>query len=78
MSGMSAVAGASSARRPSRLPRVPPSIFSMAFGLAGLAAAWQAAARLLSIPLAVPDALRGRMADVQAAVLGFGHDAPPR
>jgi len=79
MSGMSAVAGASGARRANRLPRIPPSIFSMAFGLAGLAAAWQAAARLLAIPLAVPDALFILAAAVWAVlVAGYLAQGPAR
>jgi tellurite resistance protein len=37
--------------------RVPPNLFSMAFGLAGLADAWRAAEPVLGVPAAVPDAL---------------------
>jgi tellurite resistance protein len=45
-------------------PRVPPNLFGIALGIAGLALAWQAAVPLLGIPQAVPDAL-----DVLDAVL---------
>jgi tellurite resistance protein len=45
-------------------PRVPPNLFGIALGVAGLALAWHAAVPLLGIPQTVPDAL-----DVLAAVL---------
>jgi tellurite resistance protein len=45
-------------------PRVPPNLFGIALGMAGLALAWHAAGPLLGIPQTVPDAL-----DVLAAVL---------
>jgi len=45
-------------------PRVPPNLFGIALGVAGLALAWHAAVPLLGIPPTVPDAL-----DVLAAVL---------
>jgi tellurite resistance protein len=45
-------------------PRVPPNLFGIALGMAGLALAWHAAVPLLGIPQTVPDAL-----DVLAAVL---------
>jgi tellurite resistance protein len=45
-------------------PRVPPNLFGIALGIAGLALAWHAAVPLLGIPQTVPDAL-----DVLAAVL---------
>jgi hypothetical protein len=38
-------------------PRVPPNLFAIALGAAGLAVAWEAAAPLLGTPQAVPDAL---------------------
>ena len=38
-------------------PRVPPSLFAIALGMAGLTLAWQAAVPVLRIPQAVPDAL---------------------
>ena len=38
-------------------PRVPPSLFAIALGVAGLAEAWRAAGPLLGTPQAVPDAL---------------------
>jgi len=54
-------------------------MFSMAFGLAGLAAAWQVAAKLLSIPLAVPDALFILAAAVWAVlVAGYLAQGPAR
>ena len=37
--------------------RVPPNLFGIAFGLAGLGEAWQAAGPVLGTPSAVPDAL---------------------
>jgi tellurite resistance protein len=45
-------------------PRVPPNLFGIALGIAGLALAWHAAVPVLGIPSAVPDAL-----DVLDAVL---------
>jgi tellurite resistance protein len=45
-------------------PRVPPNLFGIALGVAGLALAWHAAVPVLGIPQAVPDAL-----DVLDAVL---------
>jgi tellurite resistance protein len=38
-------------------PRVPPNLFAIALGIAGLAEAWQAAVPVLGTPQAVPDAL---------------------
>jgi tellurite resistance protein len=38
-------------------PRVPPNLFAIALGIAGLAQAWDAAMPLLGTPQAVPDAL---------------------
>ncbi len=59
------VAKDQSPRRRSLLgPRVPPNLFGIALGVAGLALAWHAAGPLLGIPPTVPDAL-----DVLAAVL---------
>ena len=57
MSGMSGVAAASSGPRAGRLPRIPPPMFGIAFGVAGLGSVWLAAAKLLGIPLTVPDAI---------------------
>src|SRR6185369_17466809 len=37
--------------------RVPPNLFAIALGLAGLALAWQGAVPVLGIPQAVPDVL---------------------
>ena len=45
-------------------PRVPPNLFAIALGIAGLAQAWHAAVPVLGIPQAVPGAL-----DVLAAAL---------
>jgi tellurite resistance protein len=44
-------------------PRVPPNLFGIPFGLAGLAEAWDAASATLGTPAAVPDAI-----DIVAAV----------
>ena len=44
-------------RRKLRRPRVPPSMFSIAFGLAGLGQAWHAAEPVLGVPPAMPDAI---------------------
>jgi tellurite resistance protein len=38
-------------------PRVPPNLFGIALGIAGLAQAWDAAVPLLGTPQAIPDAL---------------------
>jgi hypothetical protein len=38
-------------------PRVPPNLFAIALGTAGLAQAWGAAVPVLGTPQAVPDAL---------------------
>ena len=38
-------------------PRVPPSLFAIALGIAGLAQAWHAAVPLLGTPQAIPDGL---------------------
>ena len=45
--------------RPRRFagPRVPPNLFAIALGIAGLSQAWHAAVPLLGTPQAVPDAL---------------------
>jgi len=40
-----------------RRSRVPPSLFSIAFGLAGLGQAWHAAGTVLGVLSAVPDAI---------------------
>jgi tellurite resistance protein len=54
-------------------------MFSIAFGLVGLGAAWQAAARLLSLPLAVPDAIFILAAAVWAVlVVGYLAQGPAR
>jgi tellurite resistance protein len=79
MSGISSPVAASSDRPAGRLPRIGPHLFSMAFGLAGLAAAWQVAAKLLSIPLAVPNALFILAAAVWAVlVAGYLAQGPAR
>jgi tellurite resistance protein len=39
------------------IPRIPPNLFGIPFGIAGLAEAWQATTPLLKTPQAVPDAL---------------------
>src|SRR6516165_2222531 len=40
-----------------RRPRVPPSLFTIALGLAGLGQAWHAAEPVLGVPAVVPDAI---------------------
>jgi tellurite resistance protein len=40
-----------------RDPRVPPNLFAIALGIAGLAQAWHAAVPALGAPQAVPNAL---------------------
>jgi tellurite resistance protein len=55
--GMRANGADATDRGAGRLPRIPPPMFGIAFGLVGLGAAWQAAAKLLDVPLAVPDAI---------------------
>jgi len=50
-------------RAASRWPRVPPNLFGIAFGVAGLAQAWRAAVPVLGTPQAIPEAL-----DLAAAV----------
>jgi len=52
------------ARAIPRGPRVPPNLFAMVFGIAGLAQAWRAAAPVLGVPQAVPGAI-----DLAGAVL---------
>ena len=47
----------SSTRRRFLGTRVPPNVFAIALGIAGLALACQAAVPVLGIPQAVPDAL---------------------
>lgn len=51
-------------QHPFRRVRMPPNFFAIAFGLAGLAEAWQAAVPVLGVPEGVPRAL-----DILAAVL---------
>src|ERR1700684_4586700 len=38
-------------------PRIPPSLFGIVLGIAGLAQAWRAGVPLLGTPRAIPDAL---------------------
>jgi tellurite resistance protein len=49
--------------------RIPPSCFSIAFGLAGLAGAWHAAAPLLGTPRQIADALYALAAAVWLALI---------
>jgi tellurite resistance protein len=84
--GIGAVGADASDRPAPRLPRIGPHLFSVAFGLVGLGAAWQTAAKLLGIPLAVPDAIfilaaavwavlvAGYLAQGPAGVLGDWRD----
>jgi tellurite resistance protein len=79
MPGMSSLAAEISAGPTRRLPRIPPPMFSIAFGLVGLGAAWQASAKLLGIPLAVPDAIFIVAAAVWAVlVVGYLAQGPAR
>jgi tellurite resistance protein len=50
--------------------RVPPNLFAIALGIAGLALAWQAAVPVLGIPQAVPDALSVLGAAVWLVLVG--------
>lgn len=47
-----------------RRVRMPPNFFAIAFGLAGLAEAWQGAVPVLGVPEVVPRALAGALAPV--------------
>src|SRR5258708_6724130 len=79
MPGMSSLAAEISVGPARRLPRIPPPMFSIAFGLVGLGAAWQASAKLLGIPLAVPDAIFIVAAAVWAVlVVGYLAQGPAR
>ena len=49
--------GQASMRQRGPGPRVPPNLFAIALGIAGLAQAWDAAVPLLGTPQAIPDAL---------------------
>ena len=61
--------------RPGR--RVPPNLFGIAFGLAGLAEAWHAAGPPLGVPGAVPLAIDVVAAGVWLAlVVGYGAQGP--
>jgi tellurite resistance protein len=51
-------------------PRVPPNLFSIALGIAGLAQAWHAAVPVLGTPQAVPDALNVLDAAVWLVLVG--------
>jgi tellurite resistance protein len=44
-------------QRKRRRPRIPPNLFAIALGLAGLGQAWRAAETVLGVPPAVPDAI---------------------
>jgi tellurite resistance protein len=58
MSIPSIVAGDQGLKRERFLgPRVPPNLFAIVLGIAGLTLAWQAAVPVLGTPQAVPDAL---------------------
>ena len=79
MSGMHAIGNDERYRPGGHLPRIPPPMFSIAFGLVGLGAAWQAAAKLLGITLAVPDAIFILAAAVWAVlVVGYLAQGPAR
>jgi tellurite resistance protein len=49
--------GQASMRQRGPGPRVPPNLFAIALGIAGLAQAWDAAVPLLGTPQAIPDGL---------------------
>jgi tellurite resistance protein len=51
-------------------PRVPPNLFAIALGIAGLAQAWAAAVPVLGTPQAVPDALNVLDAAVWLVLVG--------
>lgn len=51
-------------------PRVPPNLFAIALGMAGLAVAWGAAVPVLGTPQAVPDALNVLDAAVWLVLVG--------
>src|ERR1700691_3126874 len=51
-------------------PRVPPNLFGIVLGIAGLAQAWRAAVPLLGTPQAIPDALSILDAAVWLALVG--------
>jgi len=51
-------------------PRVPPNLFAIALGIAGLAQAWHAAVPLLGTPRAVPDALNSVDAALWLVLVG--------
>jgi tellurite resistance protein len=57
--------------------RIPPNLFGIAFGLAGLAEAWHAAGPLLGVPRAVPAVIDVVAAGVWLAlVLGYAAQGP--
>ena len=59
--------------------RIPPNLFGIAFGLAGLAGAWHAAGPLLGVPRAVPATIDAVAAGVWLAlVLGYIAQGPRR
>ncbi len=51
-------------------PRVPPNLFAIALGIAGLSQAWHAAGPVLGTPQAVPDALSILDAALWLALVG--------
>ena len=59
-------------------PRVPPNLFAIALGIAGLALAWQAAVPVFGIPQAVPDALSVLGAAVWLVLVGAYQAQGPR
>jgi hypothetical protein len=57
MSASRAAALDAASQRKFRRPRVPPTLFSIALGVAGLGQAWHAARSVLGVPPGVPDAI---------------------
>jgi tellurite resistance protein len=59
-------------------PRVPPSLFGIVLGIAGLAQAWHAAVQLPGTPQAIPDALSIMDAALWLVLVGFYLAQGPR
>ncbi len=57
MSASRAAALDAASQRKFRRPRVPPTLFSIALGVAGLGQEWHAARSVLGVPPTVPDAI---------------------
>jgi tellurite resistance protein len=57
MSAIRAATRNGAGQRKRRRPRIPPNLFAIALGLAGLGQAWRAARPVLGVPQTVPDAI---------------------